>query len=148
VVIAVNKWDLRAGDPSAAEEVGRAIREKFKYLEYASVAFVSALTGARVQSLFRLVDTAAAERERRVPTAELNEVVAAAVTRRPPPAERGRPVKIRYVTQTGVKPPTFVCFTTARQGLHFSYLRYLENAIRRAYPFTGTPIRLAVRGRE
>ncbi|MFB3816491.1 MAG: ribosome biogenesis GTPase Der [Candidatus Methylomirabilales bacterium] len=148
VVIAVNKWDLRAGDASAAEEVGRAIREKFKYLEYASVAFVSALTGARVPSLFRLVDTAAAERERRVPTPELNEVVAAAVARRPPPAERGRPVKIRYVTQTGVRPPTFVCFTSARHGLHFSYLRYLENAIRRAYPFTGTPIRLAVRGRE
>jgi GTP-binding protein len=148
IVLAVNKWDLRAGQASAAEEVGRALREKFKYLEYAEVAFVSALTGARVLSLLPLVDAAASERARRIPTAELNEVVSAAVTKRPPPAEHGRPVKIRYVTQTGIKPPTFVCFTTSRRGLHFSYMRYLENAIRHAYPFRGTPIRLAVRGRE
>jgi len=148
VVLAVNKWDLRAGQADAAEAFRQAIREKFKYLEYAPVAFVSALTGARVHALFGLVDLAAGERERRIPTPELNALVAEAVARRPPPAEHGRPVKIRYVTQTGVKPPTFVCFTTARRGLHFSYLRYLENAIRRAYPFGGTPIRIAVRGRE
>jgi GTP-binding protein len=148
VVLAVNKWDLRRGDADAAEEFRRAVRDKFKYLDYAPVAFVSALTGARVLSLLGLVRAAAAERERRIPTAELNAVMSAAVTQRPPPAEHGRAVRIRYVTQTGVRPPTFVCFTTSRRGLHFSYMRYLENAIRHAYGFPGTPIRLAVRGRE
>jgi GTP-binding protein len=146
-ILVVNKWDRRAGERDAEAVYRLALQENFKYLAYAPIAFVSALTGHRVMPLFRLIDAAAAERERRIPTPELNTVVQEAVTRRPPPAEQGRPVRIRYVTQVGVKPPTFLCFSTARSGLHFSYLRYLENCLRQAYGFRGTPIRLVVRGR-
>jgi len=147
-VLVVNKWDCRAGEPGAAEEFRLAVQERFKYLAYAPVAFVSAQTGDRVMHLFRLIDAVAAERERRIPTPELNAVLQEAVTRRPPPANRGRPVHVRYVTQVGVKPPTFLCFGTAAGGLHFSYLRYLENCLRKVYGFRGTPIRLLVRGRK
>jgi len=146
-ILVVNKWDLRARERDAAAEYRLALQERFKYLAYAPVAFVSALTGHRVMDLFRLIDAVAAERERRIPTPELNTVIQEAVTRRPPPAERGRPVRIRYATQVGVKPPTFLCFATAGGQLHFSYLRYLENCLREAYGFRGTPIRLLVRGR-
>ena len=147
-ILVVNKWDLRKGQARAAEEFELALQEKFKYLAYAPTVFISALTGQRVLSLFELIDTVAAERARRVPTAELNAVVQEAVMRRPPPAERGRSVRVRYVTQTAVKPPTFVCFATNRGDLHFSYMRYLENCLRQRYGFRGTPIRLAIRGRE
>ena len=138
----------RAGDPGAVAAFRLALQEKFKYLAYASTEFVSAKTGLHVMSLFRLIDAAAAERERRIPTAELNAVIGEAVARRPPPAERGRPVRIRYATQVAVKPPTFLCFATSTKGLHFTYLRYLENCLRQAYGFRGTPIRLSIRGRS
>ena len=147
-ILVVNKWDCRAGQPDAADEFRVALQEQFKYLAYAPVAFVSALSGLRVMSLFRLIDSAAAERARRIPTAELNAAFETAVSRRPPPADRGRAVRIRYATQTGIKPPTFVLFTTAAGKIHFSYLRYLENCLRDTYGFRGTPIRLAIRGRE
>ncbi len=146
-ILVVNKWDLRAGERDVDAEYRLALQEKFKYLAYAPITFVSALTGQRVMPLFRLIDAVAAERERRIPTPELNAVIQEAVTRRPAPAERGRPVRIRYATQVGVKPPTFLCFATAGSRLHFSYLRYLENCLRDAYGFRGTPIRLVVRGR-
>jgi len=147
-LLVVNKWDCRKGEAGAAESLSGALEEKFKFLDYAPVAFVSALTGYRVLSLFPLIDQVAAARARRIPTAELNAVMSQAILRRPPPAERGRPVKIRYVTQVGVKPPTFLCFTTASQELHFSYRRYLENCLREAFDFRGTPIRLSIRERE
>ena len=147
-ILVVNKWDRRAGERDAEREYRLALQEKFKYLAFAPIALVSALTGDRVMHLFRLIDAVAAERERRIPTPELNTVIQEAVTRRPPPAERGRPVHIRYATQVGIKPPTFLCFATARRGLHFSYLRYLENCLRQAYEFRGTPIRLVIRGRS
>jgi GTPase len=147
-ILVVNKWDCRAGQPDAADEFRVALQEQFKYLAYAPVAFVSALSGLRVLSLFRLIDSAAAERARRIPTAELNAAFETAVSRRPPPADRGRAVRIRYATQTGIKPPTFVLFTSAVGKIHFSYLRYLENCLRETYGFRGTPIRLAIRGRE
>lgn len=147
-ILVVNKWDCRAGQSDAADEFHRALQDQFKYLAYAPIAFVSALSGLRVMSLFRMIDAVAAERERRIPTAELNAAMQAAITRRPPPADRGRAVRIRYVTQTGIKPPTFVLFTTTTGKIHFSYMRYLENCLRETYGFRGTPIRLAVRGRE
>jgi GTP-binding protein len=147
-ILVVNKWDCRAGQPAAADEFRLALQEQFKYLAYAPIAFVSALSGLHVMSLFQMIDTVAAERARRIPTAELNAAVENAVARRPPPADRGRPVRIRYVTQTGIKPPTFVLFTTTVGKIHFSYMRYLENCLRETYGFRGTPIRLAIRGRE
>jgi GTP-binding protein len=146
-ILVVNKWDRRAGQSDATGEFRLALQEQFKYLAYAPIAFVSALSGLRVMGLFRMIDAVAAERVRRIPTAELNAVVQEAAARRPPPAERGRAVQIRYATQTGIKPPTFVFFTTTAGKVHFSYMRYLENCLREAYGFRGTPIRLAIRGR-
>jgi GTP-binding protein len=146
-ILVVNKWDRSAGTADAAKEFHLALQQQFKYLAYAPIAFVSALSGLRVMSLFRTIDTVAAERARRIPTAELNAVVERAVTRRPPPAAQGRAVHVRYATQTGIKPPTFVFFTTTKGKVHFSYMRYLENSLREAYGFCGTPIRLAIRGR-
>jgi GTP-binding protein len=147
-VLVVNKWDCRAGEPGAVEEFRLAVQERFKYLAYAPMTFVSAKTGHRVMHLFRLIDVVAAERERRIPTPELNAVIQEAVTRRPPPAHRGRQIHVRYATQVGVKPPTVLCFATASGGLHFSYLRYLENCLRKSFGFRGTPVRLLVRGRN
>jgi GTPase len=146
-ILVVNKWDLHAGEREAVGAIQHELRDKFKYLDYAPVAFISALSGLRVMDLFPTIDEVAAARALRVPTAALNDVVREAVSRRPPPAERGRPVRIRYTTQVAVKPPTFLLFATAGSGLHFSYQRYLENCLRRAYGFPGTPIRVSVRGR-
>ena len=145
-ILVVNKWDLRAGQREAVGEFGGDLRDKFKYLDYAPVTFVSAQSGLRVMDLFPKIDEVAAARAFRVPTPELNAVMREAVTRRPPAAERGRPVRIRYATQVAIKPPTFLLFATA-SDLHFSYQRYLENCLRRAFGFPGTPIRVSVRGR-
>jgi len=145
-ILVVNKWDLRAGQREAVGEFGGDLRDKFKYLDYAPVTFVSAQSGLRVMDLFPKIDEVAAARAFRVPTPELNAVMREAVGRRPPAAERGRPVRIRYATQVAIKPPTFLLFATA-SDLHFSYQRYLENCLRRAFGFPGTPIRVSVRGR-
>ena len=145
-ILVVNKWDLRAGQREAVGEFGGDLRDKFKYLAYAPVSFVSALSGLRVMELFPKIDEVAAARAYRVPTPELNAVMREAVSRRPPAAERGRPVRIRYATQVAIKPPTFLIFSTA-STLHFSYQRYLENCLRRAFGFPGTPLRVSVRGR-
>ena len=147
-ILVVNKWDCRKGEADAEERTQEALQENFKFLDYAPVAFVSALTGFRVMSLFRLINEIAAARERRIPTPKLNDVMLRAVERRPPPAQQGRPVRVRYVTQVAVKPPTFLCFATTSKELHFSYRRYLENCLRDAFDFRGTPIRLSVRGRK
>jgi len=146
-ILVVNKWDCRAGERDAEAAYRDAVHEGFKYLAYAPITFVSALTGFRVMDLFQLIDVVAAARERRIPTPELNAALHEAVERRPPPADRGRPVHIRYATQVGVKPPAFLCFATATGDLHFSYLRYLENCLRQRFDFRGSPIRLVVRGR-
>ncbi len=143
-ILVVNKWDVAPGGRAERTERIAAIRERLKYLEYAPLLTVSALTGLRVLDLFAVVDRVAAERAKRIPTAEVNEFLRQAVERRPPPAARGRAAKIRYVTQAGVKPPTFVLFTNVVE-LHFSYRRYLLNRLREAYGFEGCPIRLVVR---
>jgi len=143
-ILVVNKWDLAPPDAGEREARVAAIRERLKYLDYAPLVTVSALTGLRVLGLFETVEQVAAQRARRIPTPELNEFFRKAVDRRPPPAARGRAVKIRYATQAGVRPPTFVLFTNADE-LHFSYQRYLVNCLREAYGFAGSPIRLVVR---
>ncbi len=143
-ILVVNKWDAAPAERAERGERIAAIRERLKYLEYAPLLTVSALTGLRVLGLFAVVDRVAAERAKRIPTAELNEFIRQALDRRPPPATRGRATKVRYATQAGVKPPTFVLFTNVAD-LHFSYRRYLVNCLREAYGFAGSPIRLVVR---
>ena len=147
LVIAVNKWDIvedkthKTFDEFAAEPAARARRSSTTRRSCRS----RAKTGQRVQKVLELAVDVWGERRRRIPTGELNRLVSAAVERTPPALVRGRRSKIRYATQAGVAPPTFVFFATDPPSIHFSYRRYLENRLRDAYGFDGTPIRLVFR---
>lgn len=146
-IIAVNKWDLIDKDHLTAMEMERVYREDLKFLEFAPVIFLSALTGQRTHKLIGMAQSIQETRERRIPTGELNRFVAEAVARHEI-ARHGRALKIRYATQAGVAPPTFVFFVNDRKLAHFSYQRYLENQLRERFGFEGTPIRMVFREGE
>jgi GTPase len=149
LVIAVNKWDLVEKDHRTFDEFVAKLRRDLPFIEYAPIVSISAKTGQRVQKVLELAVDVWGERRKRISTGELNRLVGAAVDRQPPPLVRGRRPKIRYATQVAVAPPTFVLFSTDPAAVHFSYRRYLENRLRDAYTFAGTPIRLVFReGRE
>ena len=120
---------------------------EFLYLSYAPVAFVSALTKKRVHTLIPIIDDIYANSQKRISTSVINEVIHDAITLTPPPSHKGRRLKIYYASQVAVGPPTFVIFVNDEELCHFSYKRYLENQIRKAFDFTGTPIRILVRKR-
>jgi len=150
LLLAVNKWDC-APQGAAADQFVLELRGKFPYCEFAPIITCSALTGLRVGRLFPLVARVAAERERRIGTGELNRVLAQIVERTPPPTHKGRPVKIRYVTQSSTRPPTFIVFANLPQSIPPSYRRFLIHRLREHYGFAGTPLRLLFRqgsGRE
>ena len=149
-IIAVNKWDLvpdkQTNTPSLFE---RHLREEMKFLDYAPVVFISALTGQRVTRLFELAAQAAEARHIRVPTSELNQFFVQFLAQPRATLPGNQQLKVRYITQAGVAPPTFVLFTNARKGkLHFSYQRYVENRLRETYGFFATPIRVVGRGKS
>jgi GTP-binding protein len=146
LVIAVNKWDIVEDKTHKSfDEFSANLRRELAFIDYAPIVSISAKTGQRVQKVLELAVEVWGERRRRVPTGELNRLVSAAVERTPPAMVRGRRSKIRYATQAGVAPPTFVFFATDPTSIHFSYRRYLENRLRDAYGFDGTPIRLVFR---
>jgi GTPase len=146
LVIAVNKWDIVEDKTHRSfDEFVADLRRELPFIDYAPVVSISARTGQRVGRVLELAVDVWGERRKRIPTGELNRLVAAAVERTPPAMVRGRRSKIRYATQAGVAPPTFVFFATDPASLHFSYRRYLENRLRDAYSFDGTPIRLVFR---
>jgi GTP-binding protein len=146
LVIAVNKWDIVEGKTHKTfDEFVVTLRRDLPFVDYAPVVSISAKTGQRVQRVLELAVDVWGERRRRIGTGELNRLVAAAVERNPPAIVHGRRAKVRYATQVGVAPPTFVFFTTDPASLHFSYRRYLENRLRESYGFDGTPIRLVFR---
>jgi len=149
VALVVNKWDLIEKDNATFNEFTRRMRQAFSFIPYAPLLFTSAKTGQRVS---KLLDTAAEiyqERQKRVPTAELNQLLRQAVFDHPPAAiHKGAHLRLYYVTQAGIEPPTFVFFANNAEELHFSYQRYLENRIRERYQFTGTPIKLVFRSRD
>lgn len=147
-IFVVNKWDTLAKDNSTMGKFAERIRMEFKYLPFAPVLFVSALTGQRTGKIIAEVDTVMAQYSRRVQTAELNKVFTEAVAAHSPPLIQGRRIKLYYATQVGTKPPTFVVFTNRPEGIHFSYERYLANKLREAFGFTGTPLRLLFKGKE
>ncbi|HET6381663.1 MAG TPA: ribosome biogenesis GTPase Der [candidate division Zixibacteria bacterium] len=148
IVLVVNKWDAIEKDDRTADAWLRELRRTAPYLAWADIVFASAKTGQRVERILREARRVAEERYRRVPTGELNRVVADAVRDHPPSAVRNRLPKIFYATQASVAPPTFVVFVNDPELIHFSYRRYLENRIRAEYGFLGTPIRLIFRARE
>jgi GTPase len=148
VVLVLNKWDAVEKDEYTADQWLKRLRRDAPYLAWADIVFASALSGQRVERILREALRVAEERYRRVSTGELNRLVMDAVRAHPPSHVRNRLPKIFYATQVGVAPPTFVVFVNDPEIIHFSYKRYLENKIREAYGFLGTPIRLILRQRE
>ncbi len=144
-VFVVNKWDVVEKDDKTMHQFEQKIREHFLFMTYAPVVFLSALTGQRVQKLLPVVNRAAEQHSRRIPTGLLNDVISDAVAINSPPTDKGRRMRINYATQVAVKPPTVVIFVNAPELMHFSYERYLENKIRAAFDFEGTPIRIFTR---
>ncbi len=148
LVVAVNKWDLVEKTDRTFDEFATRIRAQVPFLDFAPVVSISALTGLRAGRVLESAVDVAGERRKRIPTGELNRVVGEAVFRQTPPPVKGRRPKIFYATQAAVAPPTFVVFTSDAASVHFSYQRYLENRLRDAFGFDGTPIRLIFRDRR
>ncbi|MDD3800690.1 MAG: ribosome biogenesis GTPase Der [Desulfuromonas sp.] len=147
LVLVVNKWDAVAKDHRTLNQFTQQVRDQFKFLPFAPVLFVSALTGQRVAKIMETVEQVANEFNRKVSTAELNRVLQAAEAAHQPPIFQGKRVKLFYMTQTAVRPPSFVIFVNRQEGLHFSYRRYLANKIREPFGFLGCPIRIEYRDR-
>ena len=148
VIIAVNKWDLIEKDDKTIYKYKNRIREVLSYMPYAEILFISAKTGQRLAKLFDLIDVVIENHAQRVSTGVLNEIMTEAVALQQPPSDKGKRLKLYYITQVSVKPPTVVIFVNDRELMHFSYTRYLENKIREAFGFRGTPLRLIVRERK
>jgi GTP-binding protein len=147
-VLAVNKWDIVPSDRKDVNLFTRDLRERLKHVTFSPVLTLSALTGLRVGRLFDLVDRVAAERKKRVDKRDLNRFIEEMTEKTPPPPVRGKSVKVYYVTQSSVGPPTFVFFVNQPAGIHFSYQRFLMNQLRRRYGFEGTPLRIHFRHRS
>ncbi len=146
-VIAVNKWDAVEKDGKTMAETEKKLAADFSFMSYARFVFISARTGQRVDRLFELINEAAANNSLRISTGALNDVLASATARVQPPSDKGRRLKIYYITQPAANPPTFVAFVNRKDLFHFSYQRYLENQIRESFGLAGTPIRFIVRER-
>ena len=146
-IIVVNKWDTVEKDGSTMKEYTLRVREGLAYMPYAPVLFISAKTGQRVDKLYSLIAEVYEQNHKRIPTGQLNSILAEATSRVQPPTDKGRRLKIYYVTQAGVTPPTFIFFCNDARLFHFSYQRYLENQIREVFSLTGTPVRIVVRQR-
>ena len=144
-IIVVNKWDLVEKETGTLEKMRKEVLKDLSFMDYAPVLFISALTGQRTEKLFELINYVADQNSMRITTGMLNDVLADAQARVQPPTDKGRRLKIYYITQTGVKPPTFVVFCNSRELFHFSYQRYLENQIRGVFGLEGTPVRLVIR---
>ena len=145
VIIAINKWDEYEKENGTLEQYTKDVYNKLSYLSYAPIIFISAKTGQRVEKIFNLINEVANNNAFRISTSNLNELLAEAVAMVQPPTDKGRRLKIFYMTQVGTKPPTFAVFVNSKKLFHFSYERYLVNKLREEYGFKGTPIRMLVR---
>ncbi len=148
MIIAVNKWDAIEKDNNTVKEYTNKIRNILSFLPYAQILFISAQTGQRITRLFETLEVVIQNHSLRIATGVLNDILTEAVALQQPPSDKGRRLKIYYMTQVSVKPPTFVIFVNDKQLMHFSYTRYLENKIREAFGFAGTPLRFIVRERS
>ena len=146
-VIAVNKWDAVEKDGRTMQEYRKKLEVDFSFMAYAPMVFISAKTGQRLDQLFELIQRVANFNAMRITTGMLNDVLAQATARVQPPTDKGKRLKIYYMTQASTKPPTFVCFVNRAELYHFSYQRYLENRIRESFGMEGTPIRFLIRER-
>lgn len=147
-VIVVNKWDAVEKDDKTMEAMRTKIYDVLGFMPYAPIVFISALTGQRVENLFSNIDFVADQNAVRLQTGALNDVLTDAVARVQPPSDKGKRLKLFYITQASTKPPTFVLFVNDSELAHFSYIRYIENQIRSAFGLTGTPVRFIIRERK
>jgi GTP-binding protein len=144
-ILLVNKWDLVEKDSQTMVQYEREIREELKYLSYAPILFISALTGQRVKKILDVVDHVSEQAKKRIPTSQLNRYFGEWVEKSPPPLYKNRRVKLNYITQVSTAPPTFVIYANFPDGIHFSYERYLQNQIRETFRFEGVPVRFRFR---
>ena len=147
-IIAVNKWDAVEKDGKTMQQYRASLEQDFSFMSYVPFIFISALTGQRLENLFELICYVAQQNAMRISTGTLNDLLGKATARVQPPSDKGKRLKIFYMTQASTKPPTFVCFVNQAKLFHFSYQRYLENQIRECFGLEGTPIRMIVRERE
>ena len=148
IIIAVNKWDAIEKNDKTVKEFTDKIKDTLSFMSYAEIIFISAETGQRIGKIYELVDQIIESQNLRVPTGVLNEILTEAVAMQQPPSDKGKRLRIYYITQVSVKPPTFVMFVNDKQLTHFSYTRYIENKIRDAFGFRGTSIRFINRERK
>jgi GTP-binding protein len=148
MIIVVNKWDTIEKDTNTMHKFEEKIRDEFAYLDYAPIVFVSAKTKQRLNKLPEMIEEVSMNQNMRIPSAVLNDVIMDAVAINPTPTDKGKRLKIFYATQVAVKPPTFVIFVNEEELMHFSYARFLENQIRKAFVFEGTPIHIIARRRK
>lgn len=148
MILVVNKWDLVKKGPTTTTEYTKQIRHELRFMDYVPLIFTSALTGQRVTKILDMALAIAKEREKRVSTPVINDAMQEAFVKHPPPSARGKSLKLLYVTQAGVKPPTFIFFVNDPRLVHFSYMRFLENEIRARFGFDGTPIRTIFKPRS
>ncbi|MDD3415130.1 MAG: ribosome biogenesis GTPase Der [Lachnospiraceae bacterium] len=148
VIIAVNKWDIVEKDDKTIYRFTEKVRDTLAYMPYAEMLFISAKTGQRLPKLFDLIDTVIENHALRVGTGVLNEIMSEAVAMQQPPTDKGKRLRLYYITQVAVKPPTFVIFVNDKELMHFSYTRYIENKIRESFGFRGTPLKFIIRERK
>lgn len=148
LMIAVNKWDAIEKDNHTVKKYTAKVREILSFVPYAEIIFISAKTGQRTPKLFDLLETVIQNHALRIQTGVLNEILAEAVALQQPPSDKGKRLKLFYITQVSTKPPTFVIFVNSKELMHFSYQRYIENKIRETFGFVGTPIRILIRERK
>lgn len=148
ILVVVNKWDAVTKDDKTIYKHTAKIRETLSFMPYAEILFVSALTGQRLTKMFELIDMIIENQSMRIATGVLNEILSEAVALQQPPSDKGRRLKLYYITQVAVKPPTFVIFVNDKELMHFSYTRYLENKIRDTFGFRGTSLKFIIRERK
>ena len=148
LIIAVNKWDAIEKDNHTVKEYTKKVRDILSFVPYAEIIFISALTGQRTKKIFDLLETVIENHAMRIQTGVLNEILMEAVALQQPPSDKGKRLKLFYMTQVSTKPPTFVLFVNKKELMHFSYQRYIENRIRDTFGFIGTPIRMFIRERK
>lgn len=147
MIIAINKWDLINKDEMTLNEYTKKVRENFKFMSYAPMVTISAMTGQRVSNLFTMINKVNAANNLRISTSVLNEIIMEMIAITPPPTDKGKKLKIFYATEVKVKPPTFVVFVNDKKLAHFSYIRHMENTLRKNFDLEGTPINIVVRER-
>lgn len=148
VIVAVNKWDAVEKDNHTMKKFTGRVREVLSFMPYAEILFISAVTGQRLQKLYETIDMVSENHSMRISTGVLNEIMAEAVALQQPPSDKGKRLRLYYITQVSVKPPTFVIFVNDKELMHFSYTRYIENQIREVFGFRGTPLKFFIRERK